>query len=470
LDKYETALKKLKSEVKTKNGVIIIRITMENIGMIGQAEVEVKGLTVIAGENDTGKSTIGKLLYSIVRAFSKYEEEFEADRIRLLGDSAELIYFELRSNIDFDRYNELRRSFGIDFRRELLAAFESGEPDSMLEIIQNRREMVEKLQLDEKTKDSVSMRFRDMEELLHLENGDIRVKKQALNKVLSSEFEGQISNRITQKDANVIGAEGSNEIFSLKFKDDEVSELKYSDQIYFNESVYVESPFVLQLSQNRPIKLGGSRSALFGNSPYPLHVNDLLALLNQKPVSNYSIFDVLNEGSGGREKMSKIISEIIDGKFALDQKNKEFVYKKEGIAPDVSFKINNIATGVKQFGVLQLLLNTEVLSKRSLIIIDEPEVHLHPSWQVDYAKLLVLLIRELHVNIIINSHSPYFIEALKVFSDKYKLEEETEFYLMEKSDSGLSSLNKVTDNLESVFHKLTEPFKRLEIEAIDDDN
>lgn len=48
-------------------------LSLKNIGKVESAKVELNGITVIAGENDTGKSTIGKALYSIFNGFYKIE-------------------------------------------------------------------------------------------------------------------------------------------------------------------------------------------------------------------------------------------------------------------------------------------------------------------------------------------------------------------------------------------------------------
>ena len=42
-----------------------MELKLKNIGMINEANVKIDGLTVIAGENDTGKSTVGKALFFI---------------------------------------------------------------------------------------------------------------------------------------------------------------------------------------------------------------------------------------------------------------------------------------------------------------------------------------------------------------------------------------------------------------------
>ena len=42
-----------------------MRIFLKNIGKIDNAEVDIDGITVIAGENDTGKSTVGRALFAV---------------------------------------------------------------------------------------------------------------------------------------------------------------------------------------------------------------------------------------------------------------------------------------------------------------------------------------------------------------------------------------------------------------------
>ena len=43
-----------------------MKLVIENIGKIKKAEFDFRGITVIAGNNNTGKSTVGKVLYSFV--------------------------------------------------------------------------------------------------------------------------------------------------------------------------------------------------------------------------------------------------------------------------------------------------------------------------------------------------------------------------------------------------------------------
>ena len=67
---------------------------------------------------------------------------------------------------------------------------------------------------------------------------------------------------------------------------------------------------------------------------------------------------------------------------------------------------------VKSFSILQLLLKNGFLQKDTLLIIDEPEAHLHPQWIVEYARMIVLLHKEIGVKFFVASHSTDMILSL----------------------------------------------------------
>ena len=54
-----------------------MRLKIKNIGKISNADIEFNGITVVAGENNTGKSTISKVLYSIFNS-NYHSEEYIA--------------------------------------------------------------------------------------------------------------------------------------------------------------------------------------------------------------------------------------------------------------------------------------------------------------------------------------------------------------------------------------------------------
>jgi len=129
----------------------------------------------------------------------------------------------------------------------------------------------------------------------------------------------------------------------------------------------------------------------------PLHVTDLLIKLQNYPFMEQegmdTIFDLFKEEDSSG-KLDINIRNIIGGDFLYKKSNNNFVFRKNYSNDIFEVKLPNVATGIKSFGLVQMLLKSGVLHQRSLLIIDEPEVHLHPNWQIKYAELLVLLVKE----------------------------------------------------------------------------
>ena len=86
-----------------------MKLLIENIGKLNKANIELNGITVIAGENNAGKSTVGKALFAVTEVLYNYNEYVEStvkDALRKIitdyGKQLELLcseYFELYSYV-----------------------------------------------------------------------------------------------------------------------------------------------------------------------------------------------------------------------------------------------------------------------------------------------------------------------------------------------------------------------------------
>lgn len=47
--------------------------------------------------------------------------------------------------------------------------------------------------------------------------------------------------------------------------------------------------------------------------------------------------------------------------------------------------------GIKAFTIIRTLLEKGEIHEKDVMVLDEPEIHLHPEWQLIYAELIVLL-------------------------------------------------------------------------------
>ena len=202
---------------------------------------------------------------------------------------------------------------------------------------------------------------------------------------------------------------------------------------YFNfqNVIYIDSPSILENNHR--------------SSQYHLQVLERkLKKIKRPEIYNNEFFKDLND-------FKRRIDELIGGNFEYIPSEDIFVFKKDG----ETFSMENTASGLKQLATIQLLLDNNELTKNSFLILDEPEINLHPEWQVKLAEILVLLVKELNIYLYINSHSPQFIEALEVFSVKYGLIDESKFYLSKKLDNNKVKFEEVDyGNLASLYDNL----------------
>ena len=62
-----------------------MKLKIKNFAKIKEADVVIDGITVIAGENNTGKSTVGKILFSLFNSLSNVDEKVFEERLKEIG-------------------------------------------------------------------------------------------------------------------------------------------------------------------------------------------------------------------------------------------------------------------------------------------------------------------------------------------------------------------------------------------------
>ncbi len=161
------------------------------------------------------------------------------------------------------------------------------------------------------------------------------------------------------------------------------------------------------------------------------------------------------------------LDHIVHIKEALEEDivNNDFVIlsKIQNIIKSDCLMSQENSSGIKEIGIIQLLLQNNKLKEDSFLIIDEPESSLHPEWEIKYAEVLTLLAKELNVHLYLNSHSAMFIEAMSLYSQYYDLFDETNFYLTEKQANGKYNFKKINPkNMGAVYENLTRPYDELD--------
>ena len=105
---------------------------------------------------------------------------------------------------------------------------------------------------------------------------------------------------------------------------------------------------------------------------------------------------------------------------------------------------------------MQRLLENGYLNEESLLLIDKHEAHLHPQWIVEFARLLVLLHKQVGLKIIVASHNPDMVSAIQSIARKEGVLQNTCFYQAERASE--DSMQYVYKNLGSDISEIFKSF------------
>ena len=399
-----------------------MKISVQNFGIISDASIEINGISLIAGPNDSGKSTIGKIFYSLVRGLNPDEDIFITEKNDTIRKFYQNILRILRDdkNIDISIYQTNRIN------------------DEWISSIETLAENFVGTQKNQLLRFCKIIKYQNEIEFNSIENKNIEISNYFL-----TEFNDEIQPVFNDEKITSIFIDDLEGTATLQY--DFNPQLNKNINIFFNNSFFIESPSLIDNSLQDSI-LYEKRFSREKKS----HLK--FALANESNLILDDDFQITEI-----DRIISIISKIINGKLVVDD-FQGVVYEKEGH----EINIDNVALGIKGFGLIQLLLKNHHLNSRTLLIIDEPEIHLHPNWQVLYAEILVLLSKKLEIPILLTSHSPYFIEALKAFSEKYEFKEKTNFYFSQKSKDNLSAkIIDVSNDISPILMSISEAYFKI---------
>ena len=413
-----------------------MKLSIKNVGRLKEADVEINGITVIAGENNTGKSTIGKVLFSIFQSLYKLDDQIIREKRNTIKHNLELLYVHATgsffNNVEFKEIIDEILIEGSKYDIEILK-------NKILEFISNN---------SEKTKNEIP------EEPVKRIFDLLKIPKKSfvlaiLNRNFSNEFNNQITNIYTELVGNIKLKIQDKESF-LSIENNIIKEIK-NEHFLNTEIVYIDDPFILDDLTDELFVRNAIKNTDY-NTIYN-HKNYLKYKLIQKKGSLVDEI-ILNSKL---EKFYLKLNELFEGDIILSNRG-NYVYRRKNKGNELN--LINLSAGLKSFAVLKMLFINNTLQENGTIILDEPEIHLHPEWQIKFAELIVLLQKEFKMHILLTTHSPYFLKAVQVYSKKYKISNKCKYYMSELDGEQAILVDK-TNKTDDLFFKLAISFENL---------
>ena len=418
---------------------------------IKQADLEISGMTVVAGVNGCGKSTLSRWLYYVVNVISSFDNFLFADfreqinksflkYSKVLEDMANYVEddklkkyehcLSLMSTVTLDNGGtdklNLYYERAVDCLDEMLAIYilKEQNPKQVKRVLnlfglndaKHFQEDMEKLTIQEFSKYDLAYR---------------KLKTERQKSFLTS----KIASSYCEKDAFPK---------NMSFKEDDVELLmEHVGKAYsLDNAIYMGTPTAISLRQSDKVLL-----------------NDLKNKVNSRN----------QDGNNGKDIQDLLaaVNGMLNGAIIEKENFDEvdlFYRSKNG----TEIRLEDVASGFKPLAYMERLIENGWLTESTLLEIDEPETNLHPQWVVEFAHLLVLIHKILGTKILITSHNPDMVSAIKYISESEGIAEITRFYLAELSDgSAQYEYRNLGNDINPVFDSFNQSFSTLEKYATD---
>lgn len=421
-----------------------MKIELKNIAKIIEADIDMDGISVIAGKNNTGKSTILKSIYVAVNTFrnsnkkileehkrslylaiQRFDQYFDDNGYEYLPSKLLIDFYELLSKDmvslleNKNRFLEIKRYFrGALINYEALLEDEKIYSDEFLIPLYNKIEDI----------------FKRPKEVMMKFIGD---------KYIMNTFNKQINFASDISSASIeIHSENGRNI--IEIKDHKIENLTFNS-VNEPDAIYLPTFSILDII-NRNYK---------GMHYSP--EEDIFHYLRNASNSD-STFEEYTEIESNTETIKEILEDVVNGNLRMSN-NGSILYDDNDL--NISVNLENVASGIKNFLLIKKLVENGFLKKNGILLIDEPETNLHPEWHLKFAEILVLMYKNMGVVSVVNSHSPYFIRALEVAMANYGIKDKGNFYLMKEKMKNRYVTENVTKNTESIYETLYKPLENL---------
>lgn len=269
---------------------------------------------------------------------------------------------------------------------------------------------------------------------------DEELYKVIVERYFSNIFYSQINNCYYPDNEAKVSLNIKDKTIDIAFCNNNCSKIELPIKI-LHEAFLIDDPFVLDTNVYRHM----------GSTGNMIRDNLIRRISLQRTNLMDGIFDAV-ASKDSIKKINDILGKVVDGEIRSAKDGMQYI--SSGHEEPIS--VINLSAGIKGFVLIKTLLERGILKEKDVLILDEPEIHMHTQWQLVYAEIIVLIQKYFDMTILVTTHSSHFLQAIEYFSKKYKIEHNCNYYLSKVDGDGVIFQN-VTDNTNIIHSEMVEP-------------
>ena len=368
----------------------IKKLHIENFKSLGKVDVELsEDVNIFIGKNNSGKSNIIDALMFL----SGIVGGNVSDAINERGGFKEIVLGkDVGNEIKFD--SEIAIS-----AEEMSTLFSKLQLEPEISFDEFRKSISNKIRYTAKLRESYTL-FQE-EVYIYFNGNDILYAKGFWNKgtyniqIIKDLKEG-INNRNWELTSHGGGAPPESILYSST---------RHSP-IESKENLLLSLHDFIGLFKNlNPVRNSSGSMKVSGGAELTPDGSNLPQVLNSIASSDRGLFDTIMKSAGD------IIGEIAEIRAPL-KRGSEYTYLSivESQFDNIEFSWRHISSGAKEILYLITLLHTT--PKGSLLMIEEPEIHLHPEATNKFLSLIEKICENDDRQVLITTHSPLLVDAV----------------------------------------------------------
>lgn len=380
-----------------------MRIEFENLGAIKKGIIDLKSLNIFCGQNNTGKTYINYLIYTILEVIKNFEipieknflKEYTPEKREIILDFTEFIkeedIKEILRLIENEIKEKLSQTFSVD--KEFFKDFEIKFKGEYLKEIEELEKAEEKMFFWATSNDMkcIFEKKKNSRELIVRSNGELSMLTGEM--FMFYRYTGEAKD----KEIECINRAIFKFLIKILFPINRITTFpaERSSLSIFYKELLLKSYNLLD-SLMRDERDFDKIKNLMSKYPKPLnsYINFLNRLTSESLKENKGIFF---------EIAKKIEDKILNGKYQLDD-DKIIYNNKDG---EKKLELYTTSSLVKTIVGITFYLKY-MARKYDYFLIDEPELNLHPSNQRQLARIFAMMINS-GIKVIMTTHSPYIM-------------------------------------------------------------